>query len=88
MADLNIERGSEVLAADLATSLERYDFAIQISKKASYEKRFYNKYNYPIIATPKIINNKVVPKSEVILAIIRQESEFDKTQIVGLVHEE
>ena len=79
LADLNIEKGSEVLAADLATSVERYDFAIQISKKASYEKRFYNKYNYPIIATPKVINNKTMPKSEVILAIIRQESEFDKS---------
>ena len=79
LADLDIEKGSEVLAADLATSLERYDFAIQISKKASYEKRFYNKYNYPIITTPKIINNKTMPKSEVILAIIRQESEFDKS---------
>ena len=79
LADLNIEKGSEVLAADLATSLERYDFAIQISKKASYEKRFYNKYNYPIISTPKVINNKKMPKSEVILAIIRQESEFDKS---------
>ena len=79
LADLNIEKGSEVLAADLATNLERYDFAIQISKKASYEKRFYNKYNYPIISTPKVINNKKMPKSEVILAIIRQESEFDKS---------
>ena len=79
LAELNIEKGSEVLAADLATSLERYDFAIQISKKASYEKRFYNKYNYPIISTPKEINNKTMPKSEVILAIIRQESEFDKS---------
>ena len=79
LAELNIDKGSEVLAADLATSLERYDFAIQISKKASYEKRFYNKYNYPIIATPKMINNKNMPKSEVILAIIRQESEFDKS---------
>ncbi len=79
LADLNIEKGSEVLAADLATSVERYDFAIQISKKASYEKRFYNKYNYPIITTPKKINNKIMPNSEVILAIIRQESEFDKS---------
>ncbi len=79
LADLNIEKGSEVLAAELATSVERYDFAIQISKKASYEKRFYNQFNYPIIATPKIINNKVMPKAEVVLAIIRQESEFDKS---------
>jgi soluble lytic murein transglycosylase len=63
LADLNIEKGSEVLAAELATSVERYDFAIQISKKASYEKRFFNKFNYPIIATPKKINNKTMPKS-------------------------
>jgi soluble lytic murein transglycosylase len=78
LATLNIEKGSEVLAAKLATEIERYDFAIQISKQASYEKRFYNKYNYPIINTPKIINNKKMPNQEVVLAIIRQESEFDR----------
>ena len=77
LATLNIEKGSEVLAAKLSTDVGRYDFAIQISKQASYEKRFYNKYNYPIIATPKKINNKIMPNSEVVLAIIRQESEFD-----------
>ncbi|MDC0488739.1 lytic transglycosylase domain-containing protein [Pelagibacteraceae bacterium] len=78
LATLNIEKGSEVLAAKLATEVERYDFAIQISKQASYEKRFYNKYNYPIINTPKTINNKTMPNQEVVLAIIRQESEFDR----------
>ncbi len=78
LAELNIEKGSEVLAAELSTSVERYDFAIQISKKASYEKRFINKYNYPVIATPKIVNNKQMPKQEIVLAIIRQESEFDR----------
>ena len=78
LATLNIEKGSEVLAAKLSTKVERYDFAIQISKQASYQKRFYNKYNYPIINTPKEINNKKMPNSEIVLAIIRQESEFDK----------
>ena len=78
LANLNIEKGSEVLVAKLSTSVERYDFAIQISKKASYEKRFYNKYNYPVIATPKLVNNKQMPKQEIVLAIIRQESEFDR----------
>ncbi len=77
LANLDIESGSEVLAAKLATEVERYDFAIQISKKASYEKRFYLKYNYPIISTPREINNKPMPPSEMIHAIIRQESEFD-----------
>ena len=78
LATLNFEKGSEVLAAKLATDVGRYDFAIQISKQASYEKRFYNKYNYPIINTPNIINNKKMPNQEVVLAIIRQESEFDR----------
>ena len=77
LADLNIEEGSEVLAAKLATEVGRYDYAIQISKKASYEKRFYNKYNYPIITTPRVINGKNMPSQEIILAITRQESEFD-----------
>ena len=77
LATLNIDEGSEILAAKLATEVERYDFAIQISKKASYEKRFFNEYNYPIINTPRLINNKEMPKSELVLAIIRQESEFD-----------
>ena len=78
LATLNIEKGSEILAAKLATNVGRYDFAIQISKQASYEKRFYNKFNYPIINTPKTINNKLMPNQEVVLAIIRQESEFDR----------
>ena len=67
LALLNIDQGSEVLAAKLSTEVERYDFAIQISKQASYEKRFYNKFNYPIINTPKEINNKIMPNPEIIL---------------------
>ncbi len=73
----DIENGSEILAAELATNIERFDFAIQISKIASYEKRFHNKYNYPIISTPKYINGRKIPESAFILSIIRQESEFD-----------
>ena len=73
----NIENGSEILAAELATNIERFDFAIQISKIASYEKRFHNKYNYPIIGTPTYINGRKIPESAFILSIIRQESEFD-----------
>ncbi len=77
LANDNIKRGSEILAAELATSIERYDFAIQVSKIASYQKRFHNKFNYPIISTPKYINKRKIPESALILSIIRQESEFD-----------
>ncbi len=77
LANDDIESGSEILAAELSTNIERFDFAIQISKIASYEKRFHNKYNYPIISTPKYINGRKIPDSAFILSIIRQESEFD-----------
>ena len=77
LANDNVNKGSEILAAELATNIERYDFAIQISKIASYQKRFHNKFNYPIISTPNNINGRKIPESAFILSIIRQESEFD-----------
>ena len=77
LATLDVEKGSEILAAKLSTEVGRYDYAIQISKLASYEKRFINMFNYPVIAIPKEINNKQMPAPELLLAIIRQESEFD-----------
>ena len=77
LANDNVNKGSEILAAELATNIQRYDFAIQLSKIASYQKRFHNKYNYPIISTPKTINGRKIPESAFILSIIRQESEFD-----------
>ena len=78
MATLNIDKGSEILAGKLAVEIERYDYAIQISKKASYEKRYHNELNYPVIQTPAIVNKKRMPKPELVLAVIRQESEFDQ----------
>ena len=77
LALINIEEGSEIMAGNLAIEIGRYDFAIQIAKQASYEKRFFNNLNYPIIETPKVVNKKTMPKSELILSVIRQESEFD-----------
>ena len=77
LANDDIENGSEILAAELATSIDRFDFAIQIAKIASYEKRFHNKFNYPIISTPNFINGRKIPETAFILSIIRQESEFD-----------
>ena len=77
LATIDVEKGSEILAAKLSTEIGRYDYAIQIAKQASYEKRFINTFNYPVISTPKEINGKKMPSQELILAIIRQESEFD-----------
>jgi soluble lytic murein transglycosylase len=78
LALLDIDKGSEILAGKLSVEIGRYDYAIQIAKNASYEKRFYNQINYPVIQTPEIVNQKRMPKTELVLAIIRQESEFDQ----------
>ena len=78
LATLDMEQGSEILAGKLSLKIGRYDYAIQIAKKASYDKRFYNELNYPIIETPSIVNKKRMAKPELILAVIRQESEFDQ----------
>tara|TARA_B100001094_G_scaffold329433_1_gene392177 strand:+ start:45 stop:2258 length:2214 start_codon:yes stop_codon:yes gene_type:complete len=77
LANDNIINGSEILAAELSTNISRYDFAIQIAKTASYEKRFHNDFNYPIISTPSYINGRKIPETAFILSLIRQESEFD-----------
>ena len=58
LAVSNIDQGSEILAGNLAINIGRYDFAIQIAKQASYEKRFHNTLNFPIIYVPFKINNK------------------------------
>jgi len=77
LAKIDIDSGSEILAGQLSSKIGRFDYAIQVAKQASYEKRFYNNLNYPLIETPKIVNNKSMPKTEIVLAVIRQESEFD-----------
>jgi len=77
LATENVENGSEILAAELATNISRYDFAIQIAKLASYEKRFHNNFNYPIISIPKKVKDRKIPETSFILSVIRQESEFD-----------
>jgi len=75
---IDVNAGSEILAGNLSIKIGRYDYAIQIAKQASYEKRFYNEINYPVIETPVIVNKKKMPKPELVLAVIRQESEFDQ----------
>ncbi len=77
LANDNVEKGSEALAAKLASDISRYDFAIQVSKIASYQKRFHNQYNYPIMSVPKFVGGRKIPDPALILSIIRQESEFD-----------
>ncbi|NCU53806.1 MAG: lytic transglycosylase domain-containing protein, partial [Candidatus Fonsibacter ubiquis] len=65
------------MAGVLAQEIERYDFAIQIAKNASYKNLNFLEISYPRIEVPQQIKNQKILDSSVILALIRQESEFD-----------
>ena len=68
----------QVLAGKLSQQVGRLDFAIQIAKQTSYQNKNLLELNYPIIETPKIVSKRAVLPQEVILSLIRQESEFDR----------
>ena len=70
MQTTTFNKGSEILAAELATSIERYDFAIQVSKIASYQKRFHNKFNYPINKYTKNYQWSKIPESALIFLLL------------------
>ena len=61
----------------LSQEINRLDFAIQIAKQASYQNKNLLELNYPIIETPKVVAKKNILDQSIILALIRQESEFD-----------
>ncbi len=67
----------QIHAGLLAQEINRLDFAVQIAKQASYLNKNLLELNYPIIETPKMVARQKILPQEVILALIRQESEFD-----------
>ena len=61
----------------LSQTINRLDYAIQIAKEASYEGINLLELNYPVIETPGIVSDTKILDQSYILALIRQESEFD-----------
>lgn len=79
LGDTEQNRTSEEIsmAGMLAQEIERLDFAIQIAKNASYKNLNFLEISYPRIEVPKQVKKQKILDSSVILALIRQESEFD-----------
>ena len=77
LATMDGKTENEFLTAQLAMNIGRKDYAIKIAKKASYQKRYYINFNYPTLKVPSLVAKKKMPPAELILAVIRQESEFN-----------
>jgi soluble lytic murein transglycosylase len=64
------------LAADLVRMGYR-EVAVRVAKEASYNGIFLPEYSHPIISVPRYTGPGEAPELAVVLAIIRQETEFD-----------
>lgn len=57
------------------------EVAVRVAKAASYAGiRFYD-YSHPVIAMPRYVGAGVAPEDALVLAIIRQETEFDAAAV-------
>jgi len=64
------------LAQDLVR-LGYREVAVRVAKQASYNGVFLPEYSHPIIAIPRYTGPGAAPELPLVLAIIRQETEFD-----------
>src|SRR5205807_2115795 len=64
------------LAQDLGRIGYR-DVAVRVAKQASYNGIFLPEYSHPVIAVPRYTGPGVAPELPLVLAIVRQETEFD-----------
>lgn len=66
----------KALAEDLVRMGYR-EVAVRVAKQASYNGIFLPEYSHPIIAVPRYTGSGAAPELPLVLAIIRQETEFD-----------
>jgi soluble lytic murein transglycosylase len=64
------------LAQDLVRMGYR-EVAVRVAKQASYAGVFLPEYSHPVIAVPPYTGPGIAPELPLVLAIIRQETEFD-----------
>lgn len=64
------------LAADLVRMGYR-EVAVRVAKQASYNGTFLPEYSHPILSVPRYTGPGEAPELALVLAIIRQETEFD-----------
>jgi soluble lytic murein transglycosylase len=72
----------KVLAADLS-NMGFMDVAVRVAKTATYNGTNLFLYSHPVIALPAYAGPGYAPENAFVLAIIRQETEFDAGAVSG-----
>jgi soluble lytic murein transglycosylase len=70
----------KLLAEDLVRMGFR-DIAVRVAKEASYTGTLLFGYSHPVISVPRYIGPGTAPEDALVLAIIRQETEFDPQSV-------
>jgi soluble lytic murein transglycosylase len=71
---------AKLLAEDLARMGYR-EIAVRVAKEASYNGIRFYEYSHPVISVPHYTGPGTAPDEALVLAIIRQETEFDPASI-------
>lgn len=72
----------KLLAAD-AAQMGFTDVAIRVAKTAAYSSVHFLEYSHPVIGVPAYSGPGYAPEQPLVLALIRQETEFDPAAVSG-----
>jgi soluble lytic murein transglycosylase len=72
----------KLLAADVA-NMGFTDVAIRVAKTAAYKNIHFLEYSHPVIGLPAYAGPGYTPEPPFVLALIRQETEFDPAAVSG-----
>lgn len=59
------------------------DVALRVAKQAGYAGAFFGSYSYPVLPVPPYLGKGAGPEPAMVLALIRQETEFDPSATSG-----
>jgi soluble lytic murein transglycosylase len=82
-ADLNPDAAHLKFLVEDLTRMGYREVAVRVAKAASYAGVRFFEYSHPLIALPHPVGAEIVPEDALVLAIIRQETEFDPDAVSG-----
>ncbi len=82
-ADLSPEPKHTTLLAQMLVDIGYRDVAVRVAKTAGYNGLPMLKYSHPTIGIPSYPGPFMAPENAMVLALIRQETEFDATAVSG-----
>jgi soluble lytic murein transglycosylase len=82
-ADLHPDAAHLKLLVEDLSRMGYREVAVRVAKAASYADIRFFEYSHPLIVVPRYVGAGIAPEDALVLAIIRQETEFDPAAVSG-----